>query len=219
MPRRCKNIEKAVEDALERLHFLATAIRKASAKRIQFDVKSFLTDEDNLFRNAMIAYVKWKFPAARKALCAQLGDSIAVRRRMIVQKQQHAHKLTARRPTSAKSSEPGANLQEGPGVLETSQNIEALPIRPRVEPMTPSSIGTKASRPPRQALIMEHLKPRPRPTLSSVRSTVSVSTEDIIAEYPSPPKVHPGQKRTPCPYCLTPLESSRLEESSKEYWR
>lgn len=94
---RWEDAATAIDSALNRLHFLAAAIRKSSAKQLEYNVATFLSEYDILFHKDAVLLVRWRFPSARKGLCQQLGDSIAVRRRMLLQKHHHAKKLTVRR--------------------------------------------------------------------------------------------------------------------------
>lgn len=65
----------SISAALDRLNFLASAIRKASAKK-GFGGEVLLnlaTDEEILFKNTAIAYVKWKFQRRER-----VSESISV---------------------------------------------------------------------------------------------------------------------------------------------
>ena len=73
------------------------ATRKVSAKRLDHTLTFLPTEEDLVFRRNIPSLVRHRFPAARKELCQQLGDSIAIRREMLLQDQRHAKRLAVRR--------------------------------------------------------------------------------------------------------------------------
>ena len=211
---------QAIDSALDRLHFLAAAIRKASAKQLEYNVATFLTDDDIVFRRDAASLVRWKFLAARKGLAEQLGDSIAIRRRMLLQKHRHATKLTVRRvvessPSTKRSQDPERNPRPTTSPLAKDRFGRHLNV--------PASGVTKASRPDPQAPALRHAQLSRRPALTSVISTISTAPEDSF-EYPPPPKIKEGETRIQCPYCLMPLDRGELkstgdESRRNEYWR
>ena len=212
---RWEDASRAVDFALDRLHFLAAAIRKASAKQLEYNVATFLTDDDIVFRRDAASLVRWKFPSARKRLCEQLGDSIAVRRRMLLQKHRHAMKLTARRVVETAPSAKQSQDSE-PKSMPTA----SPPAKDRImrHLNVPASGVTKASMPDPQAPVLRHLHLPQRPALTSVISTISTAPGDSF-EYPPPPKIKEGETRIQCPYCLMPLDFGELENRGNQYWR
>ncbi|KAH8177980.1 ankyrin repeats (3 copies) domain-containing protein [Sarocladium implicatum] len=212
---RWENACWAIESGLDQLHFVALAIRKASAKRLDQMVTTSITEEDAVFRKNIVILVRYRFTAARKALCQQLGDSIADRRQMILQSKKHAKKLAVRRPLPT----PAAPIvsQEKPTPSKPSLDPK---IVSRIVPM-PSEVPsdmTKASRPDRRALEVRKLQaPRPK-ALSTVISTISTSQEHSL-EYPDLPRAKPGELRVQCPYCFAPLEHGGSEKKRTESWR
>lgn len=83
---RWEDASRGVDSALDRLHIVAVAIRKASAKKMNHTVTTILAEQDFAFRKDMMSLVRYRFPAARKGLCQQLGDYMAARRRMLLQR-------------------------------------------------------------------------------------------------------------------------------------
>lgn len=213
---------KAVDSALNRLHFLATAIRRASAKQLEYNVQSILTDEDVLFRRDVGRLVRWKFPAARKGLCEQLADSIAVRRRILIRKHRHSKKLAIRRtPKSTDSAHQTNSAQTSPG-----KDQQKIPAQTGRELDVPSTTGTLASLPNLQDATLRKVLAPGKPALSSVVSSASFSAEESF-EYPHPPKAKAGEKHVSCPYCLKPLDVGKLVPPKRqgpkspemnEYW-
>jgi hypothetical protein len=199
------------------LHFIAAAIRKASAKKLEYNITTFLTEEDIVFRGDASSLVRFRFPAARKSLCQQLGDSIAARRRILLLHHRHAKKLTIRR-----------NVSPGPGARQ--RHNDEPDARPTAEqPLrnmmlrnlsVPASGMTKASRPDPGAAALRHLHlpERRRPALTTLISTVTSTHHHDSFEYPSPPKANEGESRVQCPYCLKPLDSAEMGSDTTRAW-
>lgn len=215
---RWEDVLRAVDSALDRLRSLAAIIMDASANRVGYTVSTFLTDDDTVFRRDAASLVQWRFPAAGKGLCQQLGDSIAVRRRMLLLKHPYARKLTVRRVAESDLS------------MEHSQNSQ-----PESEPMVtlpapavkyqmvrrfsnPSSSITDSSVLDPQAPLLRRVYAPSQPALTTVVSTISFTQEDSF-EYPPAPKANQGETRVQCPYCLMPLDCRELEKREDEYWR
>ncbi|KAB5583631.1 hypothetical protein GE09DRAFT_1248057 [Coniochaeta sp. 2T2.1] len=203
---------RAVDTAMDRLHFVAMAIRKASAKKIGDTVTNFVTEEDVAFRRDIALWVRYRFPAARRGLCQQLGDSIAVRRRLLLQTKRHAKKLAVRRPL------PQAPKGEKRDIMDTSPTTDQhTKNKTMVVPSIMVSGVTKASRPDPQAPVLKLLhRPKPR-ALTTVISTISTTQEDSF-DYPPPPVVSEGETRAQCPFCLLPLERKQLEKWN-DHWK
>lgn len=211
-----EDVSQAVDSALNRLHFLAAAIRKASAKKLEYNIATFLTDEDIVFRRDAGSLVRFRFPSARKSLCQQLGDSIAVRRRMLLQKHRHAKKLTVRRVVDKSPPVKQRHNSEPDFRPVVDQAPRARMLR---NFSVPASGVTKASRPDPRAPALRHLHLPRRPALSTVISTISTTyTQQDSFEYPSPPKANEGETRTQCPYCLMPLDNTELRNNVNGYW-
>ncbi|KAI0105098.1 hypothetical protein GGR51DRAFT_203181 [Nemania sp. FL0031] len=212
---RWEDATTAIDSALNRLHSLAAAIRKASAKQLEYNVATFLSDDDILFHKDAISLVRWRFPAARKALCQQLGDSIADRRRMLLRKYHHAKKLTVRRvPDKSPLAQQDPNFDVEPGTA-----ADLSPEKRMVRQLdVPISGITKASRPDPHAPILKQIHFPKRPALTTLISTICTSQEDSF-EYPPRPRANPGEARVQCPYCLMPLDNVKLQNRGDEYWR
>jgi hypothetical protein len=213
----------AIESALERLHFLAKAIRKASTQR-ELDLATFETDEDKFFYDMAIAYVKWKCPNARPSLRGHMGDIIAARRRALLQKQRHARKLTTRRDAPKTSTALKAarhqmasfnNLDDTTDSLVVGHNRGA--IYGLQLPRVADSKATRASKMDGNvALGLIYGKP----TLSIRTSASSQQGAHMPAQYPDPPIVEPNERHVQCHYCLEPLPVAEMRKGTKnEYWR
>lgn len=69
-------------DVLKRMK---AVIRRTTAKRLEYNVGTFLTKEDDRLRKDAASWVQTRFPAARQGLCKQLGDILVLRREMFLQ--------------------------------------------------------------------------------------------------------------------------------------
>ncbi|KFY32262.1 hypothetical protein V493_00366 [Pseudogymnoascus sp. VKM F-4281 (FW-2241)] len=206
----------AIDSALDRLNFLANAIRQASARRYEQDMLTFASDEDEFFHAIAISYVKLKCPNARPSLREHIGDSIASRRRVILLKQRHAKKLKTRR---APKPSPGLNPEHPlpPSVEKPTANLPASGGAWPGLPSTGASRATQASKMDRQAAL-RHI--HQRPPLSSRSSGSSQQGDSLAAEYPEAPRIEAGEKHVQCPYCLQPLPAAMMRKAPKDkYWR
>ncbi|SPN98625.1 uncharacterized protein DNG_01670 [Cephalotrichum gorgonifer] len=208
---------RAIDSALDRLNFLAAAIRKASAKQLEYNVTTFLTEEDIVFRRDISALTRWRFPAARRSLSSQLGNSIAIRRRILLNKHRHAKKLAIRRP-AVEAAPPTKKIQDVGPDPKRAEYHPAREDRPARYIDVPASSVTKASKPDTRSPALRNLHLPKRPALTSVVSAVSAAPEDSF-EYPPPPDTKGGETRIQCPYCLIPLDLRELGRKGDEYWR
>ena len=198
---------------MDRLHILGGEIRKASAKRLEYNVASYLTEEDALFRKYAAGIIKRDFPDARSSLREQLADTIAIRRKFLLGKHRHATKLAVRRdPQANKSPERNVDNPAEPQLQATGHG--------RVVP-APQSAVTKASKPNRLTLLQQIHKPTApiRPVLQSTISSMSSVHGDSI-DYPECPQAKDNEKHVQCPYCLKALPVAELRGPKKDnYWR
>ncbi len=207
----------AIDSALDRLHFLASAIRKASTKRQEPDLFNFASDEDRLFHSVAVSYVKWKYPNARPSLREHMADFIAARRRVLLQKHRHAKKLKRRRAPMP-SPDPRPEQPLAPLVEKLAAKTPALRGVSRIPESAAGSRATQASKMDAR-VALQHISQRP--TLS-IRSSGSSQQGggSMPAEYPDPPRIKHGEKHVQCPYCLEPLPAAELRKPTKDkYWR
>ncbi|KFY79386.1 hypothetical protein V498_08945, partial [Pseudogymnoascus sp. VKM F-4517 (FW-2822)] len=196
----------AINSALDRLNFLAKAIRQASARRYEQDMLTFATDEDKFFHAIAISYIKLKCPNARLSLREHMGDSIARRRRAILLKQRHAKNLKTRR---APKPSPALNPEHPlpPSVEKPTAKLPALGGDWPGLPSAGGSRATQASKMDRKAAL-RHI--HQRPPLSSRSSGSSQQGDSLAAEYPEAPRIEAGEKHVQCPYCLQPLPAAEM---------
>ncbi|KAF2963178.1 hypothetical protein GQX73_g10398 [Xylaria multiplex] len=200
--------------ALDRLHFLAGAIRKASARKVYGDetLLNFATDEELFFKNTAISYVKRKFPKARKSLREHLGITIAARRRVMSNKIRHERKLATRRTDNKSTFEEIEKPIRSPSLAQ----LQTEPFKTK-EQGTAGTEFTRASKLD-HSLVIKYIK-REKPTLS-IRSSGTSHQEDSVSEkYPPLPKIPPRERHVLCPYCREPLDARNFRGSqAAEYW-
>ena len=205
----------AIDSALDRLHFLAKAIRKASAKRHEQDLFIFASDEDKFFRDVAIFYVKRNCPNARLGLREHMGDIIAGRRQALLQKHRHAIKLRTRRTYKP----PPAPKPEQRLTTSAKKDTAEMPTpggMPFEQPSIATSKATQASKMDRRA-VLKLIQQKP---VLSILSSTSSQQGFSMAKYPDPPQVKPHEAHVPCPYCLEPLPAVEMRKGTKnEYWR
>ncbi|OBS29580.1 hypothetical protein FPOA_03517 [Fusarium poae] len=205
---------RGIDAALDRLHTIAIAIRKASAKQLDHSVTTILTEEDMAFRKDIASLVRYRFPAARKGLCRQLGDCIAARRRILLQNKQHSRRLAIRRPHQLA---PLGNKDKD------NHPNPAQPVIQRVKGgkvSHPTNITgfTKASLPDPRAPSLERLHSPPKKALTTLVSNIFTEEQDSFV-YPPPPKVNPGETHARCQFCFMALEVKSSEEDNMNRWR
>lgn len=200
--------------ALYRLHIVAVAIRKASAKKLTHTVTTILTEQDVAFRKNMVSLVRYRFPAAREGLCQQLGASIAARHRMLLQKKRHAIRLVVKRvPKTVSFANQGKDHHLKPTPATTEQGKDRRPRNPTVVTGL-----TTASRPDPEAPAIKRLQLPSPSTMTTVISTISTMQQDSFI-YPPPPTASEGETRIQCPFCLTALERRSSEKERNDHWK
>ncbi|KAH8735575.1 hypothetical protein BGZ61DRAFT_471993 [Ilyonectria robusta] len=209
-----ENSLRAIRSTLDHLHFVDATIRKLSATRLDLMVTTFLTDEDRAFRSDSASLVRYRYPAARKGLCQQLGDAIAVRRQILLRNKRHLGRLAVRRvpenvPSTKQRQSP--HLEVLPGIIH--QFKDGLAHHPTV---VASSIA-KASRsdPQVPALGGSQLS---KQVLTTATSTITATLEEYF-EYPLEATMCEGETRVQCPFCLIHLELGESNELRRISWR
>ena len=168
-----------------------------------------------MFQKYATAVVKRSFPEARPSLHEHLGDTIAVRRKFLLQKLRHATKLTTRRnPEANKLPERGVDNPTKPQIAIVSGHRREMRLSTAVQ-----SKATQASKPNRETPAFQQIFQPVRPILQSIVSSTSSVYDDSV-EYPEYPKVADSDKHVKCPYCLKGLLAEHLRDPrKKDYWR
>lgn len=200
-----------VHDALARLNLIVVAVRKASAQRSDHSIATLTVDDDVVFRTQLALWVRYRLPAARKALCQQLGDSIAIRRRMILQTKLHANRLATRRiPETPPKGQLKAGLEFGsapPGDVPKGYPADGL-TRNITKSLPQDSTST----------ILGNLRSPAMRASTTSASSVSTRKDDLV-EYPPAPWTGEGATSVQCPFCLRPLELGEKGKASDVIWR
>lgn len=211
---------EAIAKALDRLHFLASVIRKASAKRLEEDLLKFMSDEDIRFQDFAVSFVRKEFPKARQSLTDHIGTCIATRRRALLRRNRHAEKISQRRAPSAPSVEP---------TLHKTLNIEVqspdiLQGVDRDRPQAASQAHNLPSGATRASSIRVALPPRHILERKSQFTTASSGwgrQDNVTAsEYPPSPRLRESEgklsdARIPCPYCRESLSVECTKRNGK----
>lgn len=194
-------------------------------KQLQYNVTSYLAEEDALFRGFAAKLVKRDFPQAHPSLHKHLGDTIAVRRKIMRRKLHHARKLAARR--SHQPPEPSKqNVQiethiqvSQPQATQAQMSNTPVPAHITQAFVGPQSVETKASKPNPEASIFKQVLLPNRPLLqSTVGSSQSVDHDSL--SYPECPLAESGETHVQCPYCLMPLPVTMMSNRKRElHWR
>ncbi|KAF4448623.1 transcription factor Zn, C2H2 [Fusarium austroafricanum] len=186
-----------------------STIRMISAQRYADALTTIETREDISFPGDIAALVRYRFPAARKALSQQLGESIAEKRRILLQR-----KLRIRRAPQAVSvpcENKDARLKPQAAIDQQAQCRESS---------GPTAIAgvTEASQPVPQALALRQLQAPSRRPITAEMSIFTTTQHDSF-DYPPSPKVIQGQARVQCPFCFMALEQRSSEAESLAIWK
>jgi hypothetical protein len=212
---------EAVSAALDRLHRLATAIRRSSveSQRDKLLTKVWKPEEDSSFENCIYNFVLGRFPSARESLLKQLTAALCFHRKRLLYQHRHNRKLANRRQNERQRKRDQLRLlapmvQSG---LSKESNLSLLAAAHKFTPTVVMS-NTDASIPNSQLhrALMQFLKPA-----LSVASTGS-SVQGEVFYYPDPPPFTKEEKLHPCPYCSEPLPTSKLDMAEKinaSFWR
>jgi len=205
---------------------MATAIRRSSVRSQKYNLSShFHRDDDSYFQQRAYLLVRYFFPDARRSLCDQLGESIAVRRKRIFQRIQREEKLSTRRQPAKPNNNLGKGVEGAERPLMSAQismpqvdkrlaNLSRQnPTVPRRGPAGPAGSADTGSRLDGVAA-RHYLKRGPALSTASTGSSIRLST----MTYPDKPRFVEGDERCACPYCARPLLTIRLENEPK-YWQ
>lgn len=200
----------AVPVALDRLHRLATAIRRSSleSRKEKLLTKIWDSDHDTYLGECIYQFVQGRFPSARASLLKQLTAAICSQRRKLIYLPKHNKKLEVQKPT----------YQHIP-----LHEPFHLPLPPRNhqygQPSEQPMSITDASIP--NSIQLRRLLGRAIKPPVSVASTGSAIQGESLS-YPEAPVFAAGAALHPCPYCSEPLPTSKLDmkiRSNVDYWR
>lgn len=192
----------AIGAAVDRLHFLAKAIRKASVRTSDQRLFEFTDDDDKNFYNTVVSYIRLKFPDSRPSLREHLSDTIVKRRRALLDKERHGRKLQTRRSSTKQTHQPQVPTT---GV---ESEVAAPPLR--LQAPLPSTIVSKVTQASKMDGIAAMKRITQKHSLSIASSNRSRNDDGTLIGYPDPPRFKKGDRSVPCPYCLEPLQTAKL---------
>lgn len=196
--------------AVEELHFVASVIRKSSVRSQNYNLSSgFEREDEPYFENYVSLIIRHTFPHARRSLCKQLAESVALRRKRMFHKIWHNDKLKTRwMPSRINTNLARASrvIQSRPPLAQSRPSpapaCSPHEVRDRVIPT--ESVDTMsrldagmARRGLRAGLALSTL---------SMGSSVRLTTR----EYPPKPHIPPGATDCACPYCAQRLPTAKL---------
>lgn len=210
-----------MEDAIDYLFRLATAIRKpslfaqkAKAQRIPLLDEDGLDNEKEVLQFAL-TLVGHCFPGATSELRYRLAKGIVTRRKHFLYRRRHQQKLSYRPGTDVAKTETrtGDEARTAKRISKSHQNPGGTSslVHRRKPPAPPSQ--TSAS-----VFSASNFQQPPIQTAQSqITRTVSPSSDHVNSlEIPRPPKALPGSKEAECNYCCLMLPITELRPSE---WR
>lgn len=206
---------EAVSAALDRLHRLATAIRRSSveSQKDKLLTKVWKSEEDSYFENCIYTFVQGRFPSARESLLKQLTAALCFHRKRLLYQHRHNRKLANRRQNERQRKQDQLRLLSP--MVQSRQPLSAAAHK-----FTPTVAmsNTDASIPNSQ--VPRALRQFLKPALSVASTGSSVQGEAFY--YPDPPPFAKEEKLHPCPYCSEPLPTSKLDMEKNinaSFWR
>ncbi|KAK5341295.1 hypothetical protein LTR98_002087 [Exophiala xenobiotica] len=203
----------AVSAALDRLHRLATAIRRSSieSQKDKLLTKTSCSEEDTYLQSCIYRLLRDRFPTARTTLLEQLTSALIFHRKRLLYGSRHNKKLASKgqRGKSGGPNHAGILAQQ---VL--MRNLAVVGIPPGVSQTEPLSI-TEASIPDSQLRRAVLKASRPVASVVSIGSTVFGDH----FQYPDAPTFEKHAQFHPCPYCAEPLSTKRLGPERRDFWR
>lgn len=218
-PEEARQMLQAIDSAIERLHFLARTIRRASHREPGKELLGFRSRGDELFHQYAITRVKMLFPYAKKSLWEHIGGFMATRRAALLLTQQHAIGLTAKRDnessdrTGIQAISPGSHQ----GSVSTSQNMCETPSQNRIPvPNFASNSKLGLLRPSTMGKSSFKEIYHKQSTISIPSSTFSRQDSKTALEYPTPPPFKDESGKVPCTFCREPLQLSKSDLKNKK---
>ncbi|EXJ93480.1 hypothetical protein A1O1_01872 [Capronia coronata CBS 617.96] len=213
---------QAVSAALDRLHRLATAIRRSSVNRSEKLSTSMMpSEEDVSFEACIFQFIQGRFCAARPGLVKQLTAALCYHRKRLLYQSRHNKKLAHMRQKDDRIKQdqplqPPLPLSKGPQLPAPA--VTGAVAAKRIASSVAFS-KTNASVP--SILRLNRTLAEPHKSTPSIASTGTVSIPGETFYYPDPP-IPGDRKYLPCPYCAETLEASKLdmkERSNVQFWR
>ncbi|KAK5046532.1 hypothetical protein LTR84_008335 [Exophiala bonariae] len=211
----------AVSAALDRLHRLATAIRRSSleSQKDKLHNNTQASEIDAQLQVSLFRLARDRFPAARTSLLKQVATVLCFYRKRLIYLPRHNKKLADRqrliRRPLAYQGEPLSRLVH----RAYSPKIQPSPTIATELAVTATLSRTDASIPNSQQLRRRLVKATK--TVTSTPSVWSVSLGETVY-HPDLPLFPKNAKFHPCPYCAEPLPTLKLGSGGglgRRFWR
>lgn len=212
----------AVSVALDRLHRLATAIRRSSleSRKEKLITKIWDTEDETYLSACVYKFIQDRFPSARASLLKQLTAAVCFHRKRLVYQPRHNQKLQNKR--QVKQQTIVHSIVVPPPIMRSNTSkptytgLENAPSRLNHKlPMSTTDASIPNSLQLRLALVRA-----PKPSLSIASTGSTIHGESFL--YPDAPSYPDGEMFHPCPYCSESLPTSKLDLKKKanmNYWR
>lgn len=209
---------RAVSAALDRLHRLATAIRRSSieSQRDKLLTKPASFDSDGYLQECVYRLLRDRFPNARAGLIEQLTSALSFHRKRLLYTPRHNRKLALQQRSGSRIDpvHPTSLLQQA----LAHSSLEHQPADQRRDPgvaATAALSRTDASIPDSQIRRAVLRASMPAPSVVSIASAI----DGDHFQYPDPPLFEKEAKIQPCPYCAEPLSTTMLRRERLDFWR
>lgn len=213
----------AIQDTVDRLHRLATIIRRSGAQHRQVRIERFLEKPKNqqiyeTFERLALQKAEHLFPKADNFLQRRIAKSIARRRSRFSYLQQHrqkqifSEKESDHNPLSSKPSPPTPASRHDVATVAPhflDQNLEI--VGSGIETMTIATGRSILSATENTKLDLKRLEPA-----RNERPDTVISAYISQSGFPFPPKLVAGKKTFKCPYCLFEYPAN---EARGKYWK
>ncbi len=208
----------AVSASLDRLHRLATAIRRSSieSQKDKLLTKTSCSEEDTYLQNCVYRLLSDRFPSARATLLEQLTSALIFHRKRLLYGPRHNKKLASEQQKKKRGGLNDADHLIQRVLMRNAQetNLADIGMPPELSQTEPLSI-TEASIPNSQLRLAVLKASRPVASIVSVGSSVYGDH----FHYPDAPTFKKDAKFHPCPYCAEPLSTKRLGPERRDFWR
>ena len=213
-----------VEQTIDRLYRLSVAIRRPSiisqnAKAANFVIR----DEDGNdisvhYAEFALQWINHQFPDAALVIRERLANSMTLRRKRFLYRQNHQKKLSTKSYLS-----PSLQSRRPPSpVVDVESTIVAMTVieNPAQDTLNKPNKSLKAGLPSQTSASKVSAKFETRdvfdPAPSMPPSVVSSAfTQQAPIAIPGPPKPSPGSKEFECPYCCMMLP---VKEAAPSHW-
>jgi hypothetical protein len=211
----------SVGGALDRLHRLAIAIRRASTDDLVARVQLFRDKLDNeeIALAAALEEVKKLIPEMSDSLASQTARSITFRTSRLQYQQRHHRKLSNRRQALQKPEPPRTPKDAPVSSFQAVPDapLAHVPLTREPDPSNPIESSEVLSVTDYSLLNVRKLQQTLSDTQSNASGPSITSLYGGKYAYPRQPRPAAGAETCPCPWCFEELKTSQLEIGG--WWR